>query len=246
MRGLGTIINLIAIVVGSGIGILVGSRLPDRVRATMLQGLGLVVIAVAVVGFEPLYDPDEGLRRFVILIGSMVTGGVFGELLRLEDRVEAAGEYLKQRFRVQEEEENVVGRTHSTFVEGFVIATTVYVVGALAILGSIEDGVGLSVRLLAIKSALDGIASIGFAAVYGWGVMASIIPVMIYQGALTAGAALVEPLFTDEVLAVLGATGSLLVLAIGLKLLDMAHIRIVNLLPAVFIAPLVAGVLEVA
>jgi uncharacterized membrane protein YqgA involved in biofilm formation len=212
----------------------------------MLQGLGLVVIAVAVVGFEPLYDPHEGLRRFVILIGSMVAGGVIGELLRLEDRVEAAGEHLKRRFHVHDDEEDVVGRTHSTFVEGFVIATTVYVVGALAILGSIEDGVGLSIRLLAIKSALDGIASVGFAAVYGWGVMASIIPVVIYQGVLTAGAALIEPLFTDEVLAVLGATGSLLVLAIGLKLLDMAHVRIVNLLPAVFIAPLVGGVLEIA
>jgi uncharacterized protein len=88
------------------------------------------------------------------------------------------------------------------------------------------------------------IASIGFAAVYGWGVMASILPVAIYQGAFTAGAAAVEPLFTDEVLAVLGATGSLLVLAIGMKLLDIVHIRIVNLLPALFIAPVVAGVLE--
>jgi uncharacterized protein len=223
---------------------MVGGRLPDRVRETILQGLGLVVFAVAIVGFEPLYDADEGLRRFVILIGSVISGGVIGELLRLEDRVEAAGERLRQRLHVGDAEEEVVGRTHPTFVEGFVIATTVFVVGALAILGSIEDGVGISIRLLTIKAALDGIASIGFAAVYGWGVMASILPVAIYQGAFTAGAAAVEPLFTDEVLAVLGATGSLLVLAIGMKLLDIVHIRIVNLLPALFIAPVVAGVLE--
>ena len=244
MRGLGTIVNVAAIMVGSGIGILVGSRLSDRIRATVLQGIGLVVVAVAVVGFEPLYDPDEGLRRFVILIASIVAGGVIGEVLRLEDRVESAGERLRRRLHVETEEEDVVRRTHSTFVEGFVIATTLFLVGALAILGSIEDGVGLTIRLLAIKSALDGITSIGFAAVYGWGVMASVLPVAIYQGALTAGAALIEPLFTDEVLAVLGATGSLLVLGIGLKLLDVVHIRIVNLLPAVFIAPFVAGVLE--
>jgi uncharacterized membrane protein YqgA involved in biofilm formation len=246
VRGLGTIINVLAIVAGSGVGILVGSRLPDRVRETILQGLGLVVLAVAIVGFEPLYDPDDGLRRFVILIGSIVAGGVIGELLRLEDRVERAGERLRDRLHVPDDEEEVVGRTHPTFVEGFVIATTVYVVGALAILGAIEDGVGIGLRLLAIKAALDGIASVGFAAVYGWGVMASILPVAIYQGVLTAAAAAIEPLFTDEVLAVLGATGSLLVLAIGLKLLDVAHVRIVNLLPALFLAPLVAGLLEVA
>jgi uncharacterized protein len=246
MRGLGTIINVIAIVAGSGVGILVGGRLPDRIRATILQGLGLVILAVAIVGFEPLYDPDAGLRRFVILIGSIVTGGVIGELLRLEDRVERLGERLRDRLHVADAEEEVVRRTHPTFVEGFVIATTVYVVGALAILGSIEDGAGISIRLLAIKATLDGMTSVGFAAVYGWGVMASILPVALYQGVLTAGAAAIEPLFTDEVLAVLGATGSLLVLAIGLKLLDIVHIRIVNLLPALFIAPLVAGVLEVA
>lgn len=244
MKGLGTIINVVAIVAGGGLGVLIGGRLPTRVRETILHGLGLVVVAVAVVGFEPLYDPDEGLRRFVILLASVVAGGVIGELLRLEDRVEAAGEALRRKLHVESEEEEVVGRTHPTFVEGFVIATTVFVVGALAILGSIEDGVGISIRLLAIKAALDGIASIGFAAVYGWGVVASILPVAIYQGSLTAGAALIEPLFTDEVLAVLGATGSLLVLAIGLKLLDIVHMRIVNLLPALFLAPVAAGVLE--
>ena len=244
MRGLGTVLNVLAILVGGGIGVLVGSRLADRVRETILQGLGLVTLAVAVVGFEPLYDADEGLRRTVILLASLVSGGVLGELLRLEERVEGFGESLRRRLHVETEEEEVVGRAHPTFVEGFVIASTVFVVGALAILGSIEDGVGVSLRLLTIKAALDGIASVGFASVYGWGVIASILPVAIYQGSLTAGAALIEPLFTDEVLAVLGATGSLLVLAIGLKLLDIVHIRIVNLLPAVFIAPVVAGFLE--
>lgn len=244
MRGLGTVVNVLAIAVGSGLGIAIGGRLADRVRETILQGLGLVVLAVAIVGFEPLYDPDAGLRRFVLLIGSVVAGGVIGELLRLEDRVEGLGERLRRRLHVRVEEEHVVRRTHPTFVEGFVVATTVYVVGALAILGSIEDGVGISIRLLTIKAALDGIASVGFAAVYGWGVMASILPVVVYQGLLTAGAASIEPLFTGEVLAVLGATGSLLVLAIGLKLLDVVHVRIVNLLPALFIAPVVAGVLE--
>lgn len=244
MRGLGTIVNVAAIVVGSGVGAMVGNRLPERVRETILQGLGLVVLAVGTVGLEPLYDAEDGLRRFVILIVSIVSGGIIGELIRLEDRVEGLGERLRQRLHVAATDEQVVGRTHSTFVEGFVVATTVFLVGALSILGSIEDGLGISIRLLAIKSALDGIASVGFAAVYGWGVLASILPVALLQGLLTAGAALIEPWFTPEVLALLGATGSLLVFAIGLKLLDIVHVRIVNLLPAIFIAPLVAGVLE--
>lgn len=239
MRGLGTVINLATVAAGGTVGVFIGDRLPERMRVTIMQGLGLVTIAVAVTGLEPLFDPDAGLRRFVILIIGMITGGIIGEALRLEQRLENGGERLKRRFGVTDEP-----GPHSSFVEGFVVASTVFCVGPLTILGAIQDGLGVSVRLLAIKSALDGFAAIGFASIFGAGVLASLLTVAVYQGGLTLAAALVEPLMTAEVLAELGATGSLLILGIGLRLLEIKQISVLNLLPAVLIAPVVAGTFE--
>jgi uncharacterized membrane protein YqgA involved in biofilm formation len=242
MRGLGTLINLATVAVGGTVGVFMGDRLPERIRVTIMQGLGLVVIAVAVTGLEPLLDPDAGLRRFVILTVGMISGGIIGEALRLEERLENLGERLKRRFGVTEQHAHEPPGTHSSFAEGFVIASTVFCVGPLTILGAIQDGLGVSVRLLAIKSALDGFAAIGFASIYGAGVLASLLTVAVYQGGMTLAAALVEPLMTTEVLAELGATGSLLILGIGLRLLEIKQIAVLNLLPAVVVAPLLAGI----
>lgn len=239
MNGLGTVINVATVLVGGLLGVMIGDRLPERMRRTIMQGLGLVTIAVAVVGMEPLFDADEGLRRFVIVIVAVISGGLIGEALTLEERLDAAGERIRKRFVRSEERD-----THTMFVEGFVVASTVFCVGPLTIVGAIEDGLGNSIRLLAIKSALDGFAAVGFASVYGWGVLASLITLVVYQGGLTAAAALVEPLMTGEVQAALGAVGSLLVLGIGMRLLDIARVRVVALLPALLIGPLVAGLIE--
>ena len=236
MRGLGTLINLVTVTAGGLVGVFAGHRIPEGMRRTIMQGLGLVTIAVAVVGFEPLYDPDRGLTRFIIMIACIIVGGAIGEMLRLEARLEAAGEALRRRFDTKE--------SGSTFVEGFVIASTVFCVGPLTILGAMEDGLGLSIRLLAIKSTLDGIAATGFAAVYGWGVLASLITVLVVQGSLTALAVVIEPLMTNEVLAQLGATGSLLILGIAFRLLDLVKIPIANLLPAIPLAMLAAGLVQ--
>jgi uncharacterized membrane protein YqgA involved in biofilm formation len=244
VRGLGTVLNLLTVSAGGLAGVYVGDRLPERMRRTVLQGLGLVTLAVGVVGLEPLYDADAGLRRFIILIGSVIAGGVIGEALRLEERLELAGERLRARFGVQEDL-RATAPDHSRFVEGFVVASTVFCVGPLTILGAVEDGLGISIRLLAIKSTLDGIAALGFASVYGWGVLGSLLTIALYQGGLTVGAALIEPVMTAEVLAELGAVGSLLVLGIGLRLLDIAQVRVVSLLPALVIGPVVAGIVEV-
>lgn len=242
MRGLGTLINLATVLAGGLTGVFIGDRLPERARRTVMQGLGLVTIAVAVVGFEPLFDPDEGLKRFVILIVSIIAGGLIGELLMLEERLEGAGEWLRAGFERMTRVDS--DRDHGRFVEGFVIATTVFCVGPLTILGAVEDGLGLSIRLLAIKSTLDGFAAIGFASIYGWGVLASLISVALIQGLITAGAALISPLMTAEVIAQLGATGSLLILGISFRLLDIAKVRIMSLLPALLIASVTAGVVE--
>jgi uncharacterized membrane protein YqgA involved in biofilm formation len=239
VNGLGTVINVATVLVGGLLGVMIGDRLPERMRRTIMQGLGLVTVGVAVVSMEPLFDPDDGLRRFVILIVAMISGGLVGEGLRLEERLESVGERMRKRFVRSEDRDS-----HTMFIEGFVVASTVFCVGPLTIVGAIEDGLGVSIRLLAIKSALDGFAAIGFASVYGWGVLGSLATLIVYQGGLTAAAALVEPVMTGEVLAVLGAVGSLLVLGIGLRLLDITRVRVVALLPALVIGPVIAGVME--
>ena len=243
MRGLGTLINLATVAAGGTLGVLFGHRVPEGVRRTIMQGLGLMTIAIAVVGFAPLGDAREGLKRAVIAIASVIVGGTIGELLRLEQRFENAGERLRRRLAVAEESAPG-GARRSTFVEGFVVASTVFCVGPLTVLGAVEDGLGTSIRLLAIKSTLDGFAAIGFASVYGWGVLGSLVTIVVLQGGLTAAAFVIEPLMSAEVLAQLGAVGSLLVLGIGLRLLDVARVNVVNLLPALVIAMAAAGVVE--
>lgn len=244
MRGLGTLINLATVAFGGSLGLFVGDRLPERMRVTIMQGLGLVTLAVGITGLEPLYDADLGLRRFIILIGAIIAGGLLGEALRLEDRLERFGNRIRKRFGVEEDPHAHHLPDHSSFVEGFVVASTVFCVGPLTILGGIEDGLGESIRLLAIKSALDGFAALGFASVYGIGVLASLAVILIYQGGITLAATLVEPLMTTEVIAQLGAVGSLLVLGIALRLLEIKQIRVVNLLPALVLGPLAAGIVE--
>jgi hypothetical protein len=244
MRGLGTLINLVTVAAGGLAGVFAGHRFPERIRQTIMQGIALTVIAVAVVGFEPLFDSDRGLRRAVILVASMTLGAIAGELLRLEDRLDSFGEYLRRRFGIEEGEDVEQIGGHSRFVEGFVVASTVFCVGPLTLLGAVEDGLGISVRLLAIKSTLDGITAVGFASVYGWGVLASLITIVVVQGGFTLAAVLLDPVLTTEVLAQLGVVGSLLVLGIGLRLLEVKEVRVVNLAPALVIGPAIAGVVD--
>jgi hypothetical protein len=249
MRGLGTLINLVAVAVGGGMGLFAGDRLPERIRSTIMQGLGLVTLAVGIVGLEPLYDPDAGLRRFIVLIAGIILGGLVGEALQLEERLERFAGRLQARWAGRSGGPSVPAAGEATkdhrFVEGFVVASTVFCAGPLTVLGSIEGGLGISIRSLAIKSALDFFAAIGFASVYGVGVLGSLLTILVYQGGLTLAASLVEPLMTAEVIAQLGAVGSLLVLGIGLRLLDIARIRIVGLMPALIIGPAIAGLVEV-
>jgi uncharacterized membrane protein YqgA involved in biofilm formation len=244
MRGLGTIINLLTVAIGGSAGVFIGDRLPARTRATIMQALGLIVVAVGITGLQPLYDADAGLRRFIILIIAMILGALAGEAMTLQDRLDAMGERLRRRFGVSPTSAHNPASEHSSFVEGFVVASTVFCVGPLTILGAIQDGLGEGIRLLAIKSALDGIAALGFASVYGWGVLASLLTVAVYQGGVTLAAVLIEPFMTAEVVAELGAVGSLLVLGIGLRLLEIKQVPVLNMLPAVIFGPVIAGAFE--
>src|SRR5688572_10413436 len=135
MRGLGTLINLATVLAGGTLGVYAGHRFPERMRSTVMQGLGLATIAIAVVGFEPLLDEDLGLRRAVIMIAALTLGAVIGEWLRIEERLEGFGDRLRRRFAPgQKETDTVSGQ--SRFVEGFVVASTVFCAGPMTLLGA--------------------------------------------------------------------------------------------------------------
>jgi uncharacterized protein len=234
----GTLINAGTVLAGTIIGTLLGERLPERIRAVVMDGLGLVVL---VVGMDEALavsrPPLTGLPRgspVLIVLGSVLVGGILGELARIETGLNAAGDWLKARF----------GKGQSRFTEGFVVASLVFCVGPLTILGSIRDGLSGDYSLLAIKAMLDGFAALAFASALGWGVGFSIITILLYQGGLSMAAGAVAGAFRDPAgnayIAAVTATGGVLILAIGLRLLRIREVRVANLLPALFLAP--AGV----
>jgi uncharacterized membrane protein YqgA involved in biofilm formation len=231
----GTLINAGTVLVGTVAGTLLGERLPERIREIVMDGLGLVVLVVGMDGAlavsrVPLISLPGG-SAVLIVLGSVLVGAILGELARIDAGLNAAGEWLKGRF----------GRGQSRFTEGFVVASLVFCVGPLTILGSIRDGLTGDSSLLIIKAALDGFAAMAFASALGWGVGFSIIVILIYQGGLSIAAGAVAGAFRDPAanpyIAALTATGGVLILAIGLRLLNIRQIRVANLLPALALAP---------
>ena len=234
---IGTVINVGAVLAGTVAGTALGSRLPERVRQTLMHALGLVTLMVAVSqGLAAFRPPLADLSRgsVVIVLGSVLVGGVIGELLGIERGIDRAGNALKARF----------GRGQSRSTEGFVVASLVFCVGPLTILGSIQDGLRGDFQLLAIKSLLDGFAALAFASALGWGVGFSALTVLIYQGGLTLAASAVADVFTENMIAAMSAVGGVLILGIALRLLDLREVRVANLLPALAIAPAIVAVLE--
>lgn len=236
MRGLGTIVNVATVIVGSVIGVLAGSRLPERIRTTLLTGIGLVTIAIGVSSF---LETDNAV--FPVL--SIIIGGLIGEALRIEDRLEGVGEQLRQRVQGRGIER---GGGQSTFVEGYVSASLIFCAGALTILGSFADGIDGDSQLLVVKAALDGVVSVVYAATLGWGVAFSAVSVLVYQGLLTAlGAALGDSVLTDRMVAEMSATGGVMILGIGLRLLDLKRVPVGSYLPGLAVAPVLVALFAV-
>ena len=234
---IGTLTNIAAVLAGASVGALAGARIAERFRSTIMAALGLVTLTI---GFRETLATEE----FPLVLGAVLLGTVIGEALRIEDGLERFGDMLQRRFaRAPVEIDVDVPETaepespHRSFAEGFVVASLVFCVGPLLIVGSIEDGLG-NPDLLLVKAALDGFASIAFASVYGWGVIAAALPVGILQGGIALGAGSLEGVLTDPMLDALGAAGGILLLGIGLLLLDVKRIRVANMLPAVVLAPL--------
>lgn len=236
--GLGTIINLVAIIVGSSIGIAAGSRLKSGSQKSITDVLGLITILGAVSALIPLWSSGfiselpDGSPLLIILL-AMLLGGAFGNALGLENRLDTFGESLRRRFGASSE---------SPFVEGFVTASLLFLIGPLAILGSVSDGMSQGIDQLILKSSLDFFASMAFASTLGWGVAASIIPLAIYQGGWTVIGWLAGNVLEQYQIDAMTICGGLMLVGIGLRLLDIKKISVANLLPALVIAPLIATV----
>ncbi|MGH9247778.1 MAG: DUF554 domain-containing protein [Acidimicrobiales bacterium] len=225
MRGIGTVVNVITVVAGTVAGVLLGSRLPERLRVAVLQAVGLVTLVIGT---------DEALatRNVVFPLVSLILGAAIGEALRIEDRLEGLGQRIRRRFERGPDED-------SRFVEGFVAASLLFCVGPLTILGSIRDGLGGAdhAQLLLVKPALDGIVSVAFASVLGWGVGFSALTIVAVQGTLTLAAGVADHLLSDRMVIEMSATGGIMVIGIGLRLLEIRKVPVASFLPALVIAP---------
>ena len=228
MIGLGTLVNVAAIIVGGATGLFVKKGLPENYKTTIMQTLGLSVMIVGISGtLQGIYRVIEGgrLDRLYVtgMILSLVVGSILGEMLKIEDKLDRLGEWFQKRF----------AKGESTFAKGFVTASLVYCVGAMAVVGSLEDGLYQKTDILFAKSMLDGISAVVFSATLGIGVAFSAIPVLIYQGAITLLAGVVKPLLTDIVISQMSIVGGVLILAIGFNILEIKRFRVGNMLPAI-------------
>ena len=234
--GIGTLINVIAIIGGASLGIFVGHRLHSRTRTLLTDVLGLATLLGAASALIPFWssryvDSLPAGWPLLVVLGSLIFGGLIGSALRLEDRLDHLGENLRKKFKASKE---------SPFVEGFVTASLLFAIGPLAILGSISDGMSNGIDQLLLKSTLDFFAAMAFASSLGWGVAVAAIPVALYQGFWTViGLALGEILDGYQVDA-MTIVGGVLLIGIGLRLLNIKHVAVGNLLPALAIAPLLA------
>lgn len=227
----GTAINVGSILAGSCIGVSIGSRLPERIRETVLQGLGLLTFLVGT-------QMALGTHNILVVLGGILVGGILGEILRIHDGLEWLGRFLQSKLST-----GSPGGHPSQFGEGFVTASLVFCVGPMAILGSIQDGLSGDYRLLAVKSILDGFASVAFSASLGWGVAFSVFSILVYQGGLTLFAGQFSKLLSDPMIVEMTASGGLIILGIALKLLGLKEIRLANFLPALVIAPVIVALI---
>lgn len=227
VRGIGTAVNVVAIVAGTAMGVLIGARLPERLRVAVLQAVGLLTL---VIGMREALTT----RNVVFPLVSLIIGAAIGEGLQIEARLEALGAAIKDRLARRPA---VTG--HPRFVEGFVAASLLFCIGPLTILGSIRDGLGGTdhAQLLLVKSALDGVVSIAFASVLGIGVGFSALVVIAVQGTLTLLAGAADRVLTDRMVVEMSATGGIMVIGIGLRLLDLKAVAVASFLPALLIAP---------
>ncbi|MEW6717923.1 MAG: DUF554 domain-containing protein [Chloroflexota bacterium] len=229
----GTLLNIATVLVGGTLGLVLGARLPERVRRTVVAGIGLFTAAMGVKMFLETQNP-------LIVLGSLLLGGFLGEWWKIEDGLQGIGAFLERRFGGSKNPED-----SSLFIRGFLVSSFVFCVGPMTILGSIQDGLSGDYSLLAIKSVLDGFAALAFSSTLGVGVLFSTLVILVYQGGLSLLAAQAQALTSPAMMAELNAVGGVLLLGLAISnLLEITPIRVSNFLPALVIAPLIVAVVN--
>ena len=218
---IGTLVNTLAVLAGSLIGLLLQRKFPDNIRTICFQGLGLCTLLIGV-------QMALQVENILILIFSVLIGGIVGESLRLHDRLMHLGNWIQRKVRIGSER----------FTEGLVTAFLLFCVGSLTLVGALEEGLNNDPSLIYTKSVLDGFASVVLAATYGWGVLFSALPLLLFQSSVTLSAGLLEPYLSETVIQQLSATGGVIIIGLGFNLLEIKALRITNLLPALLIAVL--------
>jgi uncharacterized membrane protein YqgA involved in biofilm formation len=231
----GTWINVATVVFGTVLGVLVGRRLTPAIQQRVLAGLGMVTLVIGIDlalawGRE---DTTRGTPLYVL--GGILLGGLIGEAIGIEQRIERLGAWVQARLSSAE---------HSTVAEGFVDASILFCVGSLAVVGSIQDGLTGDYTTLATKAVLDGFAAIALSAALGWGVGLSAVSILLYQGAITLGAGVFSDVLDGEALAALTSAGGVTIIGISLKLLGVKDVKVANYLPALIIAPGLVGLVS--
>ena len=228
----GTLINVATVLVGTMIGLLIGSRMPPRVQLGLTTGLGLFVALIGIsLGLRIFAEPARPGDDLAVL-GAVLLGVAIGELLRLQNGLEWLGGWFQRRLAGDEKDRP------SRIAEGFVTASLVFCVGPLTLLGSLANGLTGDVQLLAIKSLLDGVAAIAFAAALGPGVALSALTVLAVQGSIAAAAVLLRDLLDEATVVAVTAAGGVILMGLSLRLLDLKPVRVASFLPALLLAPI--------
>lgn len=231
----GTIINIITVLVGGTLGLLFGSRLPDRLKATVIAGMGLFTAAIGIQMFLKTENP-------LIVLGALLIGALLGEWWRIEDGLQRIGKRLEERFAGSGDSD---ANGSSKFVRGFLTASLLFCVGPMTILGSIQDGLTGNYELLAVKSVLDGFASLAFASTLGVGVLFSTLVILVFQGGISLVAVQLNALVTTPMLNEMTAAGGVILMGLAVSsLLEIKKIRTGNFLPALAVAPLIVWILS--
>jgi len=216
---LGTVVNIAAVIVGSALGLVLKNRLPDKLTNFVFQGIGLVTV---------FFGLAMALRsqNWVILILSVVSGALLGQLLNLDLRINRVGEKLKQWLKINSKR----------FTEGLVTAFLLFCMGSITVLGALEEGMNENPELLLAKSVMDGFSSVALSAAMGIGVMFSVIPMLIYQGGITLFAGSLQHVFSEPLIMEITAAGGIILLGMGINILEIKKIQVLNLLPALIMA----------
>lgn len=229
----GTLLNVATVLVGTLVGLLLGARMPARMQSSLTTGLGLFTLLIGLsMGLRTFTDPLARPGDDLAVLGALLLGVAIGELLRLHDGLEWLGGWFQRRLARDDQ------LRPSRIAEGFVTASLVFCIGPLTILGSLANGLTGDVQLLAIKSLLDGVASIAFAAALGPGVALSALTVLVVQGGIASGAFLLRGVMDEPTILAVTAAGGVILLGVALRLLDLRPVRVASFLPALLLAPI--------